>query len=78
MRKKKKTKREKRPCVPGRSVCVRIQMDGHVVHMGGWVDGWMGGWVDGCAGMQAGVEVYCIVTIVGGYGWKFETQLGTI
>ena len=23
-------------------------------------------------------EVYCIVTIVGGYGWKFETQLGTI
>jgi len=22
--------------------------------------------------------VYCIVTIVGGYGWKFETQLGTI
>ena len=22
--------------------------------------------------------LYCIVTIVGGYGWKFETQLGTI
>src|SRR5882724_13664315 len=21
--------------------------------------------------------LYCIVTIVGGYGWKFETQLGT-
>jgi len=22
--------------------------------------------------------LYCIVTIVGGYGWKFETQLSTI